>query len=67
VSGVLAWYSTIHVPPPELDRVLAKFRRLLTSSGVLVVGFFDSDDGVPSSSTRSSLPTAGRSTSSPST
>ena len=46
VAGILAWYSTIHLPPAELDRVLAGFRRLLRSSGVLVVGFFDSDDGV---------------------
>jgi len=46
VSGILAWYSTIHLPPPELDRMLAEFRRLLTPSGVLVVGFFDSDDDV---------------------
>jgi SAM-dependent methyltransferase len=46
VAGILAWYSTIHLPPPDLDRVLAGFRRLLTSSGVLVVGFFDSDDDV---------------------
>jgi SAM-dependent methyltransferase len=46
VAGILAWYSTIHLPPPELDRVLAGFRRLLVAGGVLVVGFFDSDDGV---------------------
>jgi SAM-dependent methyltransferase len=46
VSGVLAWYSTIHLPPPELDRALAGFHRLLSPSGVLVIGFFDSDDGV---------------------
>lgn len=46
VAGILAWYSTIHLPPPELDRVLAGFRRLLMPSGVLVVGFFDSDDDV---------------------
>ena len=46
VAGILAWYSTIHLPPPELDQVLAEFRRLLTSSGVLVVGFFDSSDDV---------------------
>ena len=46
VSGILAWYSTIHLPPLELERVLAQFRRLLTSSGMLVVGFFDSDDEV---------------------
>lgn len=46
VSGVLSWYSTIHLSPAELDRTLAVFRRLLVSSGVLVVGFFDSDDEV---------------------
>jgi len=46
LGGVLAWYSTIHLPPAELDRVLAEFRRLLAVSGMLVVGFFDSDDGV---------------------
>lgn len=45
-AGILAWYSTIHLPPPELDRVLAGFRRLLAPGGVLVAGFFDSDDGV---------------------
>ncbi|MBM7806861.1 ubiquinone/menaquinone biosynthesis C-methylase UbiE [Geodermatophilus bullaregiensis] len=38
VAGILARYSTIHLPPAELDRVLAGFRRLLASSGVLVVG-----------------------------
>ena len=46
VAGILAWYSTIHLPPPELDRALVEFRRLLTSSGILVVGFFDSEDDV---------------------
>ncbi len=46
VAGILAWYSTIHMPPPELDRVLAEFRRLLAPYGVLVAGFFDSDDDV---------------------
>ena len=46
VAGILAWYSTIHLSPPELDRALVEFRRLLTPAGVLVAGFFDSDDGV---------------------
>lgn len=46
VAGILSWYSTIHLPPAELDRMLAWFHRLLASSGVLVVGFFDSDDDV---------------------
>lgn len=46
VAGILAWYSTIHLPPPELHQVLAGFRRLLAPAGVLVAGFFDSDDVV---------------------
>jgi SAM-dependent methyltransferase len=46
VAGILAWYSTIHLPPADLDRVLAVFHRLLAPSGMLVVGFFDGDDGV---------------------
>ncbi|WFE47498.1 class I SAM-dependent methyltransferase [Verrucosispora sp. WMMD1129] len=46
VAGVLSWYSTIHLPPPELDHVLAEFRRMLTPSGRLVIGFFDSEDEV---------------------
>jgi SAM-dependent methyltransferase len=46
VAGILAWYSTIHLPPAELDRVLVGFRQLLDSSGVLVIGFFDSDHEV---------------------
>jgi SAM-dependent methyltransferase len=46
VAGILSWYSTIHLPPAELDRVLLGFRRLLAPSGVLVIGFFDSGDGV---------------------
>jgi SAM-dependent methyltransferase len=46
VAGILAWYSTIHLAPAELDRVLAEFRRLLAPAGTLVIGFFDSDDDV---------------------
>jgi SAM-dependent methyltransferase len=46
VAGILSWYSTIHLTPSALDSVLAEFRRLVAPSGVLVVGFFDSDDTV---------------------
>jgi SAM-dependent methyltransferase len=46
IAGILAWYSTIHLTPPALDRVLTEFRRLLVPGGVLVVGFFASDDDV---------------------
>lgn len=44
VAGVLAWYSTIHLPPSELDGVLTAVRRLLAPGGALVLGFFSSDD-----------------------
>jgi len=46
LAGILTWYSTIHLPPADLERVLVEFRRLLASSGMLVAGFFDSDDDV---------------------
>jgi SAM-dependent methyltransferase len=46
LAGILAWYSTIHLPPAELGGVLAGFRRQLVPSGMLVIGFFDSDDDV---------------------
>jgi SAM-dependent methyltransferase len=46
VAGVLSWYSTIHLTPSALDGVLIEFRRLLAPGGVLVAGFFDSDDVV---------------------
>lgn len=45
-AGLLAWYSTIHLPPPDLDRMLTEFHRLVAPSGMLVAGFFDSDDDV---------------------
>lgn len=46
LSGILSWYSTIHLPPAELDRALAVFHRLLDPAGILVIGFFDSDENV---------------------
>jgi len=46
LAGILTWYSTIHLPPADTNRVLAEFRRLLAPSGVLVAGFFDSDEDV---------------------
>jgi SAM-dependent methyltransferase len=46
VAGILAWYSTIHLPPSDLDRALRRFRRLLEAGGTLVIGFFDSEDEV---------------------
>jgi SAM-dependent methyltransferase len=44
IAGILAWYSLIHLPPQDLDGVLAEFRRVMTPDGTLVVGFFDGDE-----------------------
>ena len=46
IAGILSWYSTIHLSSHELDGALAEFRRVLSPSGVLVVGFFGSADEV---------------------
>ncbi|MET8200867.1 class I SAM-dependent methyltransferase [Micromonospora taraxaci] len=47
VGGILAWYSLIHLPPEELDGVLAEFRRALAPGGALVLGMFDHDEVGP--------------------
>lgn len=39
LGGLVAWYSLIHVPAPELPAVLAEFRRVLRPGGLLLVGF----------------------------
>ncbi|WP_208760930.1 class I SAM-dependent methyltransferase [Micromonospora orduensis] len=44
LSGLLAWYSLIHLPPPDLDGVLARLRRAVAPGGTLVIGFFDADE-----------------------
>jgi SAM-dependent methyltransferase len=47
VAGILAWYSLIHMPPPDLDGALAEFRRVLAPGGALVIGFFEGDEAGP--------------------
>jgi SAM-dependent methyltransferase len=44
IAGILTWYSLIHLPPQDLDGVLAEFRRVMAPAGTLVVGFFDGDE-----------------------
>jgi SAM-dependent methyltransferase len=46
-GGVLAWYSTIHTPPPALPGVFAEFSRVLAPGGHLLVGFHVGDGDRP--------------------
>jgi SAM-dependent methyltransferase len=39
LSGVLAWYSTIHVPDERLPEAFAEFRRVLVPGGLALLGF----------------------------
>ncbi|WP_354637507.1 class I SAM-dependent DNA methyltransferase [Kitasatospora camelliae] len=39
LSGLLAWYSTIHVPDELLPQVFAEFHRVLAPGGHLLAGF----------------------------
>ncbi|WP_328314726.1 class I SAM-dependent methyltransferase [Streptomyces sp. NBC_00442] len=44
VAGLIAWYSLIHVPDDEVDRVLEHFRRVLRPGGTLLLGFHVGDE-----------------------
>jgi SAM-dependent methyltransferase len=46
-GGVLAWYSTIHIPPHDLPGVFAEFSRVLAPGGYLLVGFHVGDGHQP--------------------
>ena len=44
LGGVLAWYSTIHVPDGRLPDAFAEFRRVLAPGGYLLLGFQAGDE-----------------------
>lgn len=44
LAGILSWYSLIHLPPDDLDGVLAELRRATTAGGTVVAGFFTGDE-----------------------
>ncbi|MFE2017318.1 class I SAM-dependent DNA methyltransferase [Streptomyces sp. NPDC059499] len=39
LGGLLAWYSTIHVPDEQLPQVFGEFHRVLAPGGHLLLGF----------------------------
>lgn len=43
-AGIVAFYSLIHIPPPEIARTLREFRRLLQPGGVLLLAFHVGDE-----------------------
>jgi SAM-dependent methyltransferase len=43
VTGLIAWFSTIHVPDEELRKALHDFHRFLRPDGVLLLGFHVGD------------------------
>jgi len=43
IAGILAWGSLIHLPPHDLDGVLAEFRRVMAPAGTLVLAIFVGD------------------------
>lgn len=43
LTGLLAWFSLIHVPDDEVPVVLAEFHRVLRSGGVVLLGFHAGD------------------------
>ncbi|MFF2012683.1 class I SAM-dependent methyltransferase [Streptomyces sp. NPDC058195] len=43
VSGLIAWYTLIHVPDHEIGPVLAHFRRVLRPGGPLLLAFHAGD------------------------
>ncbi|WP_112273147.1 class I SAM-dependent methyltransferase [Lentzea terrae] len=47
LGGILAFYSVIHTPPPQLPGVFAEFARVLQPGGHLLLGFFAGDDPQP--------------------
>lgn len=44
LGGVLAWYSTIHVPDERLPEALAGFYRVLAPGGLVLLGFQVGDE-----------------------
>jgi SAM-dependent methyltransferase len=46
LSGLMAWYSIIHLPPGRVPGALAEFARVLRPGGHLLMAFQDTDEGL---------------------
>jgi SAM-dependent methyltransferase len=44
LTGLVAWYSTIHIPDPQLPGVLAEFHRVLAPGGHALLAFQIGDE-----------------------
>jgi len=44
LGGLVAWWSIFHLPPEELPKVFAEFRRTLAPGGRLLIGFHVGDE-----------------------
>ncbi|WFF02536.1 class I SAM-dependent methyltransferase [Micromonospora sp. WMMD964] len=44
VTGLIAWYSLIHIPDDQLGAVFAHFRRVVRPGGPLLLGFHVGDE-----------------------
>ncbi|GAA0389839.1 methyltransferase [Acrocarpospora corrugata] len=44
LTGLLAWFSLIHVPDDQVPTVFAEFHRVLRPGGVILLGFHTGDD-----------------------
>ncbi|MFH8610973.1 class I SAM-dependent DNA methyltransferase [Streptomyces sp. NPDC018029] len=44
MTGLVAWYSLIHIPDNEISSVLAHFRRVLRPGGLLLLSFHVGDE-----------------------
>jgi SAM-dependent methyltransferase len=49
LAGIVAFYSLIHLPRPELPAALAEFRRVLKPTGALLIAMHSVAEGSPES------------------